>query len=499
MNRYLQRSAPLTALVAAAVVVAACGHVTKIDKAGAVQAAPTVLRLESPGEDPDAVFFAQDATALSHGTLKVVLDSTTYPSVLPANEARLVAAMRDGRAAFSYEPAHDWAAVGVAGFVALDAPFLITTAEASERLAHSPVAGRLLASLKPLGMVGIGLIPNEPRHILSSRPLFTAAAFHGLRVRIVDNPQTAAFVTALGGVPVQGDTSTEAGTLLIAGSIDGLETSSAFILVNSYNAEAPYLTSYALLSRFDVITATKAGWAALTATQQAAMRQAATDTLAHSAQVARTESTEIGQICHSGIVLDQPTQAQLNSLVAASRPAMPAGGQAAALVRAIATSVPGSGATLGDIPTPVACHVAHTAAQAISLHRGPTPAAPPKTVKAATIPTGVYVTTDSVADFLAAGVDNPDFDKPVTYTTYLKPDGQVISDSKPDYHDQAEARGTYVVRDDVVTFYWDKATGLTPESLRWSYFDGQLTFKIIHVQDQADHALYAAHPWRKIG
>jgi TRAP-type C4-dicarboxylate transport system substrate-binding protein len=499
MDRYLRRARPVAAVVAAAVVVVACGHVAKIDKAGAAHAAATVIRLQMPeGGDPDGVFFAQDATALSRGALKVVIDSTTYASALPSNEARLVAAMRAGKAGFSYEPAHDWAAVGVAGFEALDAPFLITSVAASQRLAHTALVGTLLGGLKPLGMVGLGLIPNEPRHILSARPLFSAAAFDRVRLRIVDNSQTAALVTALGAVPVQGDSAAQAGTSLISGSITGLETSPTFILSNSYNAEAPYLTSYALVSRFDVISATRAEWAGLTATQQAALRQASTDTLAHSVQVAGMEAKDLTQLCQAGLVLDQPSQAQLNTLVAASRQAMPVGPAAAAMVRRITTSVPGTGATLADIPTPAGCQVARTVAQASSLHRGVT--SPRKTtVKAATIPAGTYVTTDTVAEFREFGVTGRDFNKAVTTITQLTADGRVIESQKPDYPDQPVNHGQYLVNGDEVTFFWDPDTGFTPESLHWSYFDGQLTFKIIHVQDPAGQALYLAHPWRKDG
>jgi TRAP-type C4-dicarboxylate transport system substrate-binding protein len=132
----------LTAALSAALLgLAACESQAAIDKAGAARHTVTVIRLQMPDEgDPDGLYFAQDVARRSHGILKVVVDASSYPSSLPVNEARLTAALRAGRAGFSYQPARDWAAAGVPGFQALDAPFLVTTVQASERLAASPVA-----------------------------------------------------------------------------------------------------------------------------------------------------------------------------------------------------------------------------------------------------------------------------------------------------------------------------------------------------------------------
>ena len=236
----------------------------------------TVIRLQMPDEgDPDGLYFAQDVALRSHGTLKVDIDASSYPSALPSNEAKLVAALQAGQVGFSYQPARDWAAAGVPGFQALDAPFLVTTAQASEALAASPVASALLRQLSRLGLVGIGLIPAEPRQFLSTTPLIAPSAFSGISLRINDNPQTAALVRAIGARPVQGVSSTQVPDMLIHGRIVGVETSPTYILGDSYNAEASYLTSWAMFGKFETIVASKSAWQALTAAQQTAIEQAA--------------------------------------------------------------------------------------------------------------------------------------------------------------------------------------------------------------------------------
>ena len=38
-----------------------------------------------------------------------------------------------------------------------------------------------------------------------------------------------------------------------------------------------------------------------------------------------------------------------------------------------------------------------------------------------------------------------------------------------------------------------------PEIVRWSYYDGQLTFRIVSVGDPEGRIIYTVHPWRKVG
>ena len=448
VNRLGRMSRIVAGLAAAVAGVAACHGGASLNKAGAVRQSVTVIRLQMPDDDEGyGAYFAQALARRSHGTLKVAVDVHSYPSRVPANEARLVAALRAGRVGFSFQPARDWAAAGLPGFEALDAPFEVTTVQASDRLAASPVAGDLLREFSPIGLVGLGLVPSEPRQILSTRPLFGLAAFRGIRVRITNNPQTAAMMTAIGARPVQDLTASQVAVLLRSGSLTGVELGPAYILNNSYNAEAPYLTSYALIPKFETLVATRRAWLALTAAQRAAVRQAIADTL-HSAlgSLPGSETQNLEQLCNHGVVLDEPSPAQL-----------------AALAREAGTA-------------PATTHQ-----------------------KGATIPPGNYVTTDTVADFQANGVVGPDWNKPITWTYHLHADGKVEQTQVPNYPDQPLTDGHYVVHGDEVTFFWNRAAELTPETVRWSYFRGVLTFRVISVQDPTGQVMYNAHPWHKVG
>jgi TRAP-type C4-dicarboxylate transport system substrate-binding protein len=499
MNRTMTVPLAATTLAAALAGLAGCTGTPSIGKSGAVNQAVTVITLQMPDAgDPDGTYFAQDVARRSHGTLEVHVDGNSYASTLPANEARLVAALRAGRVGFSYQPARDWAAAGVPGFQALDTPFLVTTALASEALAASPVAAALLRQLTPLGLVGIGLIPAQPRQFLSVRPLITPSAFDGISLRINDNPQTAALVGALGAHPVQGKSASQAGDLLRSGSIAGVETSPQYVLDNSYNVEASYLTAFGIFPKFQTIIASASAWRKLTAAQQAAMRQAAADTLAYADRtVTSLEQRELAGLCTGGLVLDEPSPAQLAALAHKTASAAPAGAAAAAMTQMIRADVSGLGPQPAAVPPPPQCRTAGTAAQAIALHHLSTGGGPEG--QTATIPPGTYVTTDTVADFENGGVFGPDWNEPITWTWHLYPNGTFYQTQQPDYPDQPFGRGRYVVKGDEVTFSYEKYMDEAAETLRWSYYDGQLTFSIVNVQDEAARVLYTAHPWRKAG
>jgi TRAP-type C4-dicarboxylate transport system substrate-binding protein len=485
------------AVVAALAGLTACG--TKpISKAGSTDQHAQAIVLQMPdGSDPDGLYLAQDIAKLSHGALKVTIDSKTYNSELPVNETRLTTDIRAGRVSFAYQPARDWAAVGVPGFQALMAPFAVTTVGASQRVAASPVAAAVLGQLPGYGAVGVGLIAGEPRQILSVRPLFTQAQFAGQKIRVVDNPQAAALVTALGARPVQGMASNKVNSPLHAGLVTAVESSPFYIAENAYQTAAPYLTSYAVFPKFETLVASKKAWATLSPSEQAAIRQAVADTRGHSGRLADREAQELTQLCDQGVVLDRPSAAQLGALSRSAAGTMSAA--AAAVARQI-RALPGTGVQPNATGIPPGCRIAGDAATATAIHRVLTPALAHQ--GGGKIPPGTYVVTDTVADFRAGGQFGDDWEKDITFTTHLHADGTVSETQSPDYKDQGPLEGRYVVKGDEVTFTYTtcQSSGcIAPEIVRWSYFDGQLTFAIVDVADTGSRVIYTAHPWRKTG
>ena len=133
-----------------------------------------------------------------------------------AAELRLARALEAGREDIGYLPARAWAADGLPAFRALLAPFAVTTYPAAQALATGPIARDALPAL-PDSVVGLALVPAQLRRVLANRPLTTAATFRGLRVRVIDNAQSASDFAALGAEPVQGLFAGEVG----AGALPG--------------------------------------------------------------------------------------------------------------------------------------------------------------------------------------------------------------------------------------------------------------------------------------
>jgi TRAP-type C4-dicarboxylate transport system substrate-binding protein len=500
----MNRNSATIRLTVAVVAVAALGGLAScsgdpITKAGTAGQGEHTIVLQMPdGSDPDGLYLAQDIAELSHGALKVTIDSKTYNSELPANETRLTADVRAGRVGFAYQPARDWAAVGVPGFQALMAPFAVTTVAASQRVAASPVAATILGQLPKYGAVGVGLIAGEPRQILSVQPLFTQGQFTGRPIRIVDNPQAAALVSALGSRPVQGMRSNKVNAQLRTGSVAGVETSPFFIAENAYQNSAPYLTSYAVFPKFETLVASKKAWAALSSADQAAIRQAVADTRRHSGGLESREAQELTRLCLQGVVLDRPTATQLDALAQSTAAAAPASAAATAVERQI-KALPGTGAQPDATGNLGGCRIAGDTATAAAIHRVLTPALAHH--GGGKIPAGTYVVTDTVADFEAGGQYGSDWEKDITFTWHLHADGTFFETQAPDYRDQGSVGGRYVVKGDQVTFdFTNCPAGCgAPEKVRWSYFDGQLTFAIVDVADTGSRVIYTAHPWRKTG
>jgi hypothetical protein len=147
---------------------------------------------------------------------------------------------------------------------------------------------------------------------------------------------------------------------------------------------------------------------------------------------------------------------------------------------------------------PAGCRVAGDEASAAAIHQVLTPAFAHQ--GGGKIPPGTYVTTDTVADWQAGGQYGDDWNTAITYTTVIRADGTLRETQAPDPPDQGPVSGHYVVKGDEVTFFVSQPTGnwSATEKVRWSYFDGQLTFAIVDVADTSSRVIYTAHPWRKV-
>jgi TRAP-type C4-dicarboxylate transport system substrate-binding protein len=471
--------------VLATLLLAGCGGAARTDKSGAAARETVTLELQMP-DAGDAVGerFAAEVMRRSGGSVRVRIDrAEPYDSRDPTAELRLARALEAGKEDMAYLPARAWAADGNQAFAALLAPFVVTTYPAAQAVATGPIAQQLLGRL-PSSVVGLALVPSQLRRVLAVQPPVSVSVFSGLRVRVIDNPQTASDFSALGAEPVQGLDSGEVATEIGARRLDAAESSPSTVLDNSYAAVAKYLSSYALFPKFESIVLSSRAWGRLSADQRDAVRAAARSAVTLAGElVPRQERTQLAQLCRSGLRVVQPSEAQLQALATASAGATR---DADPHVLAALRALPGAGPQALVAPLPRDC---------TEPSSGPAPRG--AQVK---FPEGVYVTTDTVDDWERGNVINPDFTTDITYRTRLK-GGRWSQTQKPAYDDQCPCSGTYTVNGDEIRFVMTHAGGavVLPETVKWSYFNHQLRFTLVDVADNASKVLYTAHPWRKVG
>ena len=203
----------------------------------------------------------------------------------------------------------------------------------------------------------------------------------------------------------------------------------------------------------------------------------------------------MSQLCSNGLVVVRPSAEALQEMDDTTSAATPSDAATRLALSKIATAVPlGPQADASEVPS--SCHVAKTEEQARAFHASSltVSTASPSAVPGPTIPPGTYQVTVTKEQMAAAGLVGVDWQADITYTFTFEADGTVRDTQQPDYPDQGPMSAKLVYSGDEVTMTWG---GLSPETVRWSFYQGTLTFTVISVQDQGSRAIYE-QPWRKI-
>src|SRR5436190_8491888 len=278
------------------------------------------LVMQGPeGEDTDAAYFAAEVKRRTNGRIQIVVGGD-YPSSDPDNELRLARALGRGDVTLGYVPSRAWEREGLLSFRALQSPLLITNYELLRRVVSGPIAAHMLSSLDRVGLVGLALVPDELRRPLGRRPLLSPGDYRGARIRVVTSPTSELLVRALDATPITDLSARGVLAALRRGRVDGVESSTRPIGSNSYTAAAPYLPSnLVLFAKAQTIVVGKRVFTGLSAADQAALRAAATATMAH-AHPAAAERIEARQLCGQGLRLVSATSGDLESLRRAAAP-----------------------------------------------------------------------------------------------------------------------------------------------------------------------------------
>lgn len=480
----------LTAVaVVAAITATGCSAGSSADKAGG-SSAPVVLRMAvqvNSDTMPDGQIitdFVHAAREVSNGKLRVDVawDASGDASATPEQDiGRMV---ESGRFDLGFIGARAWDELGVDSLRALVTPFLIDNAPLMDAIARSPIAEQSLAGLRKAGVVGVGLVPIELRHVFARKPVLSPADYAGLRVRNLPSRTTDALFIALGAVPVHPKFS-ESFRLMADGKIDAGEAG------GGAHPDLNTFSQVVLYPKYDALVANGRAYDRLSSKARAWLRQAAARTVDHAiSKYVWSESKLVDAWCRnrSGRVV-APTPTQLAELHRAAAPVttdLERDPQTKSLIAQIsrlkASTSPGP-----RVVVPPSCSAAK---------RGLATPVPdqPSAGRAATVVDGTYRYVLTKADARNHGTAS-DYSAenlksyPLVFTWVLR---------HGTWQNQGGDRGTFVQRGNRLIFNWKSLSSV----LRFAYTrdaDGNLHLTPLGRFNSGDRYIWATKPWRRVG
>jgi TRAP-type C4-dicarboxylate transport system substrate-binding protein len=280
---------------------------------------PRVLTMLNPFTSPEELTgFADEVTRLSDGALRIRIVPAGH-STRPDFEAATIRDVRHGRADLAMAASRAWDEFGVRSLRALHAPLLIDSYPLQERVLTSELVDPMLAELRPLGLVGIGILPGAIRHPVGLRHRLAAPDdFRGLTMGVHPSSVADAVMRTLGARPVR----LPAKIPTVEG-LDGVEHLVGGIYSDRLDIDGSYLmTNVNLWPRPLVLVAGARTYSRLTAKQRRILRTAAANVVPKALTSARNAEAEAsGNICRRGAAtFDAATSSELGALRLAVEP-----------------------------------------------------------------------------------------------------------------------------------------------------------------------------------
>lgn len=303
---------------------AACSSATNdaTDPGGSAStAAPVTLSLGTgdPRGRPDTAVvehFAEQVDQLSDGAMRIEITWQAAGESGGADEFEqgVVAQVQAGDLDLGWVAARVWDTVDVPSFQALQAPFLITDQDLLGQVLASPISDEMLVGLEEVGLVGLGLFPDQLRHPVGyAEPLRSVDDFDGAGIRLVPSNATEALVQAFGGEPKYGLNGDEIDAAIQSGELHGTETSLGLA------PEGSILTGNVIFfPRVNTLFATADGLASLSDEQRAILEQAAGASVDFAG--ASTQTEDVTAFCAAGGKVVAASEADITEFERAARP-----------------------------------------------------------------------------------------------------------------------------------------------------------------------------------
>ncbi|MFM2477536.1 TRAP transporter substrate-binding protein [Celerinatantimonas sp. MCCC 1A17872] len=181
-----------------------------------------------------------------------------------------------------------------------DLPFLFKDMAAVERFQNGPDGQKLLSSLKPKGLIGLGYLHNGLKQLSADKVLKVPEDAHGLKFRIMSSDVLQAQFEQVDAVPIKKPFS-EVFTLLQTRAIDGQENTWSNIYSKKFFEVQPYITesNHGVLD-YLVVTSTEF-WTALPDDIRTELKKSLDEAIAYGNQIAAQKAeTDKQAIIDSG-------------------------------------------------------------------------------------------------------------------------------------------------------------------------------------------------------
>jgi TRAP-type C4-dicarboxylate transport system substrate-binding protein len=311
-----------TYLLAAAFAVAATASGCLGSDSSRVGAEPTTETRELTMLDPFSnrqvlTEFAGEVERLSDGAMRIRIVEPGHHG--PDFEAATIRDMRGGRADLAFAGSRAWDEFGVESMRALSAPLLIDSYRLQERVLASELVNPMLEELRPLGLVGIGILPGPIRRLLGAeQPLTAPGDFRGLTIGTQQSSVADATLRALGAEPRR-----YPATVGSLDGVEGIEHSVQAIEAAGLDVDGSHLmTNINLWPRPLVLFANLRSYRDLTADQRGILRRAAANAVPERTTVERAlELESSGNLCRKGqATFDTASPSELRKMRRAIEP-----------------------------------------------------------------------------------------------------------------------------------------------------------------------------------
>jgi TRAP-type C4-dicarboxylate transport system substrate-binding protein len=469
----------ITLLAAVAFVGAGCSGSGGDKAGGRPSSGPVILTLaDEPGAHGDVAEWAQTVERLSHGSIRVDVTSRGQKREIYYDQHR-IAAVRQGRFDLAKIGARSWDTVGVRGFQALIAPFLINSLPLEQQVLDSRIPGAMLKHVAPLGLVGIAILPGELQQPLGvTRPLVKPSDFERATIAIRPSRVEAETFRALGAT---GKPAMPAGPI---SQFDGAELNVAQIDEQRYEMQARWLTANVTLwPHLMTLVMNKNAFDALTPDQRAILRRAAAVALPTEMSTLRTEQTgATSSLCGRDLSFLRAAPAERARLRVAVQPVydkLERDPETRSYIREIE-------ALKNQTPPEPAPRCATTGRSVARAARSQL--------------IGTWETTISLSEFAAAH-PNPS-ESPTAnwghYTLTFKPNGRFESWNSR-FPGQPSGLGTYAVRGDVIILVPGGTVSMGAGEIwkyRWNRYRDTLTFK--RLGKRPSPTGFVVKPWHRV-